>query len=96
MAMSNALGFLILLLSALAAVLAGMAVFSNSRPPDGRLNQVLDELDEVKGLLNQLQKSVLQLERKNEKDQKDTKAEIKEVLEKVGERIDKRVQELAG
>jgi hypothetical protein len=96
MAMSNGLAVLILMLSALAAVLAGMSVFSNSRPPDPRLNQVMDELDELKGLLNQLQKSVLQLERKTEKDQKESRAEIKEVLEKVGERIDRRVQELAG
>ena len=84
------------MLSALAAMLAGMSVFSNSRPPDGRINLVMDELDELKGLLNQLQKSILQLERKSEKDQKDSRAELKEVLEKVGERIDKRIQEIAG
>jgi len=94
--MSNGLAILILMLSALAAMLAGMSVFSNSRPPDARLNLVMDELDELKGLLNQIQKSILQLERKAEKDQKDTKAELKEVLEKVGEKIDKRIQELAG
>jgi len=96
MAMSNGLGILILMLSALAAMLAGMSVFSNSRPPDARLNQVMDELDELKGLLNQMQKSILQLERKTEKEQKDAKAEMKEVLEKVAEKIDKRIQELAG
>lgn len=96
MAMSNGLAILILMLSALAAMLAGMSVFSNNRPPDPRLNQLIDELDEMKGLLNQLQKSILQLERKAEKDQRESRAEIKEVLEKVGERIDKRVQELAG
>jgi hypothetical protein len=73
-----------------------MSVFSNSRPPDGRLGLVMDELDELKGLMNQLQKSVLQLERKTEKDQKEARAEIKEVLEKVGEKIDKRIQEIAG
>jgi TolA-binding protein len=94
--MSNALGVLILMLSALAAVLAGMSVFSNSRPPDIRLNQILDQLDELKGLVNQLQKSVLQLERKTEKDQKEARGEIKEILEKVGDRIDKRIQELTG
>jgi len=93
--MSNGLGILILLLAALAAMLAGMSVFSNSRPPDGRLNLVMDELDELKGLLNQIQKSILQVERKAEKDQKETRAELKEVLEKVGEKIDKRIQELA-
>lgn len=93
--MSNGLAILILMLSALAAMLAGMSVFSNSRPPDGRLNMVMDELDELKGLLNQIQKSILQLERKTEKDQRETKAEIKEILEKVAERIDKRLLELA-
>ena len=41
--MSNGLSILILMLSALAAMLAGMSVFSNNRPPDGRLNLVMDE-----------------------------------------------------
>ena len=82
------------MLSALAAMLAGMSVFSNSRPPDGRLNLVMDELDELKGLLNQLQKSILQMERKTEKDQKEAKAELREVLEKVAEKIDKRIQDI--
>jgi hypothetical protein len=93
--MSNGLAILILMLSALAAMLAGMSVFSSSRPPDGRLNLVMDEMAEIKELLNQLQKSVLQLERKVDKDHKDTRAEVKEVLEQVGDRIDKRIQELA-
>ena len=93
--MSNGLAILILMLSALAALLAGMSAFSNSRPPDARLNLVMDELDELKGLMNQIQKSILQLERKNEKDQKESKAEIKEILEQVGERIDKRLQEIS-
>ena len=92
--MSSALAVLILMLSALAALLAGMGVFSNSRPPDGRLNQVMDEMEELKGLLNQMQKSILQLERKFDKDSKDGRAEMKDVLEKVAERIDKRMVEL--
>ena len=92
--MSNGLAVLILLLSALSAMLAGMAVFSNSRPPDGRINQVMDELDELKALLNQIQKSVLQLERKIEKDQKGVQTETREILEKVAERIDKRLIDL--
>jgi uncharacterized protein YlxW (UPF0749 family) len=91
--MPNALAFMILLMSAVAAVLSGMAVFSNSRPPDGRVNQVLDELDEVKSLVNQLQKSTLQLERKLDKEQKDARNELKELLEKMAERIDKRLAE---
>lgn len=94
--MSNALAILILLVAALAAVLAGMSVFSNSRPPDGRINQVMDDLDEVKAAVNQLQKSVLQLERKLDKDNKDGRAELKDLLERVAERIDKRLQESGG
>ena len=94
--MSNGLSILILLVSALAAVLAGMAVFSNSRPPDGRIGQVMDDLDEVKAAVNQLQKSILQLERKMDKDGKDARAELKDLLERVAERIDKRLQETGG
>ena len=92
--MANGLAVLILMLSALSAILAGMAVFSNSRPPDLRVNQVLDELDELKALVNQLQKSVLQIERKMEKDQRDVRSEFKEVLDKGIERIEKRLQEV--
>ena len=94
--MSNGLSILILLVSALAAVLAGMAVFSNSRPPDGRIGQVMDDLDEVKAAVNQLQKSILQIERKIDKDGKDARAELKDLLERVAERIDKRLQETGG
>lgn len=94
--MGNSLLFLILLVSALAAILAGMAVFSNSRPPDARVNQLMDDLDEIKGLVNQLQKSVLQIERKMDKDSKDGRAELKDLLERMAERIDKRMQELGG
>lgn len=94
--MSNGLSILILLVSALAAILAGMAVFSNSRPPDTRVNQVMDDLDEVKAAVNQLQKSVLQIERKMDKDQKDGRAELKELLERIADRIDKSLKEAGG
>lgn len=94
--MSDALLILILLVSALAAVLAGMATFSNNRPPDNRINQVIDELGELSALVNQLQKSVLQVERKGEKDNKDLRAELKELLERMGERIDRKLSDLAG
>lgn len=93
--MGNGLLFLILMVSALAAVMAGMAVFSNSRPPDARLNQVMDDLDEIKGIINQLQKSVLQIERKIDKEGKDGRGEMKELLERIAERIDKRLAELS-
>jgi vacuolar-type H+-ATPase subunit I/STV1 len=92
--MSAGLELLILMCSALAAALAGMSVFSNSRPPDVRINQVMDEVEELKGLLNQMQKSILQLERKFDKDAKDGRQELKDVLEKVAEKIDKRLVEM--
>ena len=94
--MSNGLSLLILLVASLAAILAGMAVFSNSRPPDTRVNQVMDDLDEVKAAVNQLQKSVLQIERRMDKDQKDSRAELKELLERIADRIDKSLRESAG
>lgn len=93
--MSNVLLLLILMMAAMAAILAGMSVFSNNRPPDARLNQVLDDMDEIKGLVNQLQKSILQLERKLDKDQKDARNEIKDLLDKTTERLERKVQELA-
>lgn len=91
--MSNAILVLILLLSALAAVLAGMAVFSNSRPPDARLGQVLDDLDEIKGLINGLQKQMLQIERKTDKDAKELKNESKENLDRLAERLERKINE---
>ena len=93
---SNPLLLLILLLSALATVLAGMGVFSNSRPPDPRLNSLLNDIDDIKGILSQLQKSVLQTERKLEKEVQISRNESREVVEKLAEVLDKRLKELVG
>jgi len=93
---SNPLLLLILLLAALATVLAGMGVFSNSRPPDPRLNSLLNDLDDIKGMLSQIQKSVLQTERKLEKEVQISRNESREVVEKLAEVIDKRLKELVG
>lgn len=93
---SNPLLLLILLLSALATVLAGMGVFSNSRPPDPRLNSLLNDLDDLKGVLSQIQKSVLQTERKLEKEIQASRAENREVVEKLADVLDKRLKELVG
>jgi len=41
-----------------------------------------------------MQKSVLQLERKFDKDTKDGRTELKDVLEKMAEKIDKRMVEI--
>lgn len=87
--MSNGLLLLIILLSAASAVLAGMAVFSNSRPPDNRVNQVINEIEEVKGLIAQLQKSFLTLERKQDKDQKEARQELKEIMEKIAQQLER-------
>ncbi len=93
---SNPLLLLILLLSALATVLAGMGVFSNSRPPDPRLNSLLNDIDDIKGILSQLQKSVLQTERKLEKEVQTSRTENREVVEKLAEVLDKRLKEMVG
>ncbi|HEX4846208.1 MAG TPA: hypothetical protein VFV26_08315 [Geothrix sp.] len=93
---SNPLLLLILLLTALAAVLAGMGVFSNSRPPDPRLNGLMNDLDDIKGVLSQLQKSVLQTERKLEKEIQSARNENREVVEKLADVLDKRLKELVG
>ena len=93
---SNPLLLLILLLSALSTVMAGMGVFSNSRPPDPRLNSLLNDIDDMKGMLSQLQKSVLQTERKLEKEVQISRTEAREVVEKLAEVLDKRMKELVG
>jgi hypothetical protein len=93
---SNPLLLLILLLSALATVLAGMGVFGNSRPPDPRLNSLLNDLDDMKGMLSQLQKSVLQTERKLEKEIQASRTETREVVEKLADVVDKRMKDLVG
>ena len=93
---SNPLLLLILLLSALATVLAGLGVFGNSRPPDNRLNGLINDLDDIKGVLSQIQKSVLQTERKLEKEIQSSRTENREVVEKLAEVLDKRMKELVG
>lgn len=93
---SNPMLLLILLLSALATVLAGLGVFGNSRPPDPRLNSLLNDLDDIKGMLSQIQKSVLQTERKLEKEIQLARTENREVVEKLAEVLDKRMKDLVG
>ena len=88
---SNPLLLLILLLSALATVLAGLGVFGNSRPPDARLNSLLNDLDDIKGMLSQIQKSVLQTERKLEKEIQLARTEKREEVEKLADVLDKRM-----
>jgi hypothetical protein len=92
----NPLLLLILILAALATVLAGMGVFGNSRPPDPRLNSLLNDLDDIKGMLSQVQKSVLQTERKLEKELQTTRTESREVVEKLAEVLDKRLKDVVG
>ncbi|MEI6473711.1 MAG: hypothetical protein WCO20_13815 [Holophagaceae bacterium] len=93
---SNPMLLLILVLSALATVLAGLGVFGNSRPPDPRLNSLLNDLDDIKGMMSQIQKSVMQTERKLEKEIQLARQESREVTEKLAEVIDKRLKELVG
>lgn len=94
--MGNGLLAVTMILAALAALLAGIAAFSGNRPPDPRINQVMDEMEEIKSLIMQMQKSVIQMERKSDKESRDFKNELKELLERMAEKIDKRLTELAG
>lgn len=93
---SNPMLLLILVLSALATVLAGLGVFGNSRPPDPRLNSLLNDLDDIKGMMSQIQKSVMQTERKLEKEIQMARQESRDVTEKLADVIDKRLKELVG
>ncbi len=94
--MANGLLAVTMILAALGALLAGMAAFSGNRPADPRINQVMDEMEEIKSLIVQMQKSVIQMERKSDKEARDFKNELKELLERMAEKIDKRINELAG
>lgn len=87
---------IILLLCALCAILAGMSVFANQKPPDPRMNLVINEMEELKGLVSQLQKSVMAMERKMEKETRDARTEQREVMEKMGETLDRKLKELVG
>lgn len=91
---SNPLLFIIVALAALSTILSAMGVFSNSRPPDPRLNQVATDLEDIKNMLAQLQKAVLQSERKLEKEAQSGRSETREVIEKLADVIDKRLKEL--
>jgi len=87
--MSNSLLLFILLLVSICAVLSGIAVFSNSRPPDPRVNLLVSELDEVKGLVSQLQKAILSMDRKLEKEIRENRTEQLELLNKLLETFER-------
>lgn len=77
----TALGITILMISTVAAILAGVAVFTNITPEppkdDPRVDTVLADLAEIKATLEEIQKTLLLMERKIEKDANAAKAEIK-------------------
>ena len=94
--MPTAIGIVILLVSAVAAILAGMAVFTNVRPEkpdDPRIGQMFDSIEEIKGMVNQAQKSLLTIEHRMEKDVKDIKYEVKESLDKTLEALNKLIDQ---
>jgi hypothetical protein len=94
--MPTAIGVVILLVATVAAILAGMAVFTNVRPEkpdDPRIGLIYDSVEETRGMVNQIQKSLLTMEHKAEKDNKDTKTELKDALDKILMILDKLSQE---
>jgi len=92
--MSPALGILILMVAAIAAILSGVAVFTNVRieePPkdDPRIPQILDAVNEIKTLVDDIHQFLPVMERKIERDGKDIKSEMKESFDKVVLLLDK-------
>ncbi|MCL1908377.1 MAG: hypothetical protein FWG12_03295 [Holophagaceae bacterium] len=96
--MPTTVGVVILLVSTVAAVLSGIAVFTNvrpERPDDPRIGLIFDSIEETKSMLNQAQKTLLTIEHRLEKDIKDFRGEMNDLFLKVHEAIDKILQEHA-
>jgi hypothetical protein len=92
--MSPTIGILILLVATIAAILSGVAVFTNVRieePPkdDPRIQQILDGVNEIKTLVDDIHQFLPIVERKIDKDNKDARAEMKESFDKVVLLLDK-------
>jgi len=92
--MSPTLGILILMVAAIAAILSGVAVFTNVRieePPkdDPRIPQILDAVNEIKTLVDDIHQFLPVMERKIERDGKDSRTEMKESFDKVVLILDK-------
>jgi hypothetical protein len=86
--MSPAIGILILLVASIAAILSGVAIFTNVRieePPkdDPRIPQILDSVNEMKAFVDDIHQFLPVMERKIERDGKDTRTEMKESFDKV-------------
>ena len=97
--MPTAIGIVILLVATVAAILAGMAVFTNVRPEkpdDPRIGQMFDSIEEIKGMVNQAQKSLLTIEHRMEKDVKEIKYEVNGSLEKTLEALGKLIEQEQG
>ena len=99
---ANVLGFTILLISTVAAVLAGVAVFTNIAPEppkeDPRIGVILEI---IKGLSDKLafsqeeiQKDLLLMDRKMEKEIQGARKEVVEHVDKSVEIILKAIQDL--
>ena len=94
--MPTTVGVVILLVSTIAAVLAGIAVFTNvrpERPDDPRIGLIFDSIEETKSMLNQAQKTLLTIEHRLEKDIKEFRTEMNDLFIKVHDAIDKIIQE---
>ncbi|MDR1841299.1 MAG: hypothetical protein LBQ86_05180 [Holophagales bacterium] len=85
----TALSITILLISTIAAILAGIAVFTNIAPEppkeDPRINVIMEQIrdfeDEMKYTLEEIQKSLLLMERKIQKDAKEAQKGLLEHID---------------
>jgi hypothetical protein len=96
----TAFGITILLISTVAAILAGVAVFTNITPEppkdDPRVDTVLADLAEIKATLEEIQKTLLLMERKIEKDANASRAGIMDHIDNGVITLEKFIQDHVG
>ena len=93
----TALQITILLISTIAALLAGVAVFTNVTPEppkdDPRVDTVLEALADIRATLEEIQKTLLLMERKIEKDAIAAKIELREHIDNTAITLEKFIQD---
>ena len=95
----TALLIVILLISIVSSILAGVAVFTNVAPEppkdDPRVDQVIIGLEDIRATLEEIQKTLLLMERKIEKDAKEVSKGLIEHLDNVKITLQKNILDAA-
>jgi hypothetical protein len=90
--MPTPIGIMILIMSAIAAILAGIAVFTNVRPEkpdDPRIEPIREGVDDIRIKLDETLKTMMLMDAKFEKEFKDVRAEARDMYEKTIGSIDR-------